>query len=289
VEGDEVGVGNSISFNPEQDFEISLVVTDDNNCSQDSQYSVDIHELPSNIIQGASSHCQNQMNVGFYCDGPQDASWIWSADNATLVAGEQGQEAYFDLGIGDECNIYLQTTDDYGCVFMDTMLIELSGLADSTVQLGIIGNATLVHPDSTFSEYRWGKTSIGEGVEESIFSGYQYFNFQTLDLTQYNYWVETYTGEGCSTRSYYNAPQFPINVEETGEQYFQLYPNPTSDGWLTLIGWENVQMLLYNSFGVLVQQGKVNDRLDLTQIASGLYYVVLSKDGVSETIKIVKL
>ena len=127
------------------------------------------------------------------------------------------------------------------------------------------------------------------GVDESVFSGYQYFNYQVLDITQYYYWVETYTDEGCSTRSYYNAPQFPINVEETGEQHFQLYPNPTTDGWMTLDGAENAQFQLYNSFGVLVQQGKVNSRLDLTQFESGLYYVVLSKDGVSETIKIVKL
>jgi hypothetical protein len=289
VDGDEVGVGNSISFNPEQDFEISLVATDDNNCSQESQYYLDIHELPVNVIQGADSHCQNQMNVGFQSDNPQDASWIWSADNATIIAGEQSAQAYFNLGIGDYCTIYLQTTDEYGCVFSDTLLVELSGLADSTVQLGLIGNATLVHPDSTYGEYRWGKTSIGEGVEESVFSGYQYFNFQILDLTQYYYWVETYTDEGCSTRSYYNAPQFPIGVEDIGEQHFQLYPNPTSDGWLTLIGGENVQMQLYNSFGVLVQQGKVNGRLDLSQLESGLYYAVLSKEGFSETIKIVKL
>jgi hypothetical protein len=289
IDGDEVGLGNSISFYPEQDFEISIIVIDNNNCSQESQYYVDVHDLPVNLIQGSDAHCQNQMNVGFQCNSIQDASWTWTADNATIVAGEESAQAYFNLGIGDQSEIYLQTTDVYGCVFMDTMLIELSGLADSTVQLGLIGNATLVHPDSTFSEYRWGKTSIGEGVEESVFSGYQYFNFQILDLTQYYYWVETYTDEGCSTRSYYNAPQFPIGVEDIGEQHFQLYPNPTSDGWLTLIGGENVQMQLYNSFGVLVQQGKVNGRLDLSQLESGLYYAVLSKEGFSETIKIVKL
>ncbi len=289
IDGDEVGLGNSISFYPEQDFEISFIVIENNNCSQESQHYIDIHDLPVNMIQGSDAHCQNQMNVGFQCNSIQDASWTWTADNATIVAGEESAQAYFNLGIGDQSEIYLQTTDVYGCVFMDTMLIELSGLADSTVQLGLIGNATLVHPDSTFSEYRWGKTSIGEGVEESIFSGYQYFNFQILDLTQYYYWVETYTDEGCSTRSYYNAPQFPIGVEDSGEQYFQLYPNPTTDGWMTLDGAENAQFQLYNSFGVLVQQGKVNGRLDLTQFESGLYYVVLSKDGVSETIKIVKL
>jgi hypothetical protein len=289
VDGDEVGVGNSISFNPEQDFEISLVATDDNNCSQESQYYLDIHELPVNVIQGADSHCQNQMNVGFQSDNLQDASWIWSADNATIIAGEQSAQAYFNLGIGDQSEIYLQTTDVYGCLFTDTLVVGLTGIADSTVQMELIGNATLVHPDSTYGVYRWGKTSIGEGVEESVFSGYQYFNFQILDLTQYYYWVETYTDEGCSTRSYYNAPQFPIGVEDSGEQYFQLYPNPTTDGWMTLDGAENAQFQLYNSFGVLVQQGKVNGRLDLTQFESGLYYVVLSKDGVSETIKIVKL
>ena len=38
IDGVEVGGGNSVSFNPEQDFETSLVATDDNGCSQESQY-----------------------------------------------------------------------------------------------------------------------------------------------------------------------------------------------------------------------------------------------------------
>lgn len=287
VDGEMIAEGSSYALNPVQNFEVVLLV-EQAGCSNQSTQEIEIHNLPINEIIGSEEHCQNQNAVVFQCNN-SDVALHWELENGSLLGGQGSNEIYVQLGLGSNAEIRLESTDAFGCISSDTLFVTLGGLADSAVVLNVIGQATLVHPDSTIGQFRWGKTNIATGIEESVLSGYQYFNFGFLDLTQYYYWVESSTDEGCSTRSYFNEPSYPIDVLNFPDQNFDVYPNPTENGLIYFKGIENFDARIFNSTGCLVYQVQVANVLDLSSFDSGLYYVVLSHSNQLQTIKVIRL
>ncbi len=287
VDGDEIATGSSCAFNPNGSFEVMLLVEQDG-CSNQSSQEIEIHNLPINEILGSEMHCQNQNAVVFQCNN-EDVALHWELENGLLLGGQGSNEIYVQMGIGSNTEIMLESTDAFGCTSIDSFFVTLGGVADSAVVLNVIGDATLVHPDSTIGQFRWGKTNIATGIEESALSGFQYFNYGFIDLTQYYYWVETSTDEGCSTRSYFNEPNYPIDVLNLRDEYFEIYPNPSEDGLIYFRGIENVDTKVFNATGRLIQQGKVESVLDLSSFDSGFYYIVLSHSNQIQTIKVIRL
>ncbi len=287
IDGEVIAEGISYAFDPEQSFEVELLV-EQAGCSNQSSQEIEIHNLPLNDIIGSEVHCQNQNAVVFQCNN-SDVDLHWDVENGLLLGGQGSNEIYVQMGIGSNTEIMLESTDAFGCTSIDSFFVTLGGVADSAVVLNVIGDATLVHPDSTIGQFRWGKTNIATGIEESVLSGFQYFNYGFIDLTQYYYWVETSTDEGCSTRSYYNQPSYPIDVLNIPNQHFEIYPNPTEDGLIYFKGIENFNTKVFNATGRLIQQGKVESVLDLSSFDSGLYYIVLSHSNQLQTIKVIRL
>jgi hypothetical protein len=286
VDGDEIASGSSCAFNPDSTVEVILLVEQDG-CSNQSSQEIEIHNLPINEIIGSEVHCQNQNAVVFQCNN-SDVDLHWEVENGLILGGQGSNEIYVQMGLGSNAEIGLESTDAFGCTSIDSFFVTLGGAADSVV-LSVIGDATLVHPDSTIGQFRWGKTNIATGIEESVLSGFQYFNYGFIDLTQYYYWVETSTDEGCSTRSYFNEPNYPIDVLNLRDEYFEIYPNPSEDGLIYFRGIENVDTKVFNSTGRLIQQGNVLSVLDLSPVEPGLYYVVLRLSNQTKTFKVIKL
>jgi hypothetical protein len=206
-----------------------------------------------------------------------------------LVGGQGYSEAVFNFGQGDQAFVYLESTNNEGCSTTDTLVISLSGQADSSFSIYLLGISTLVHPDSTFEIYRWGKTGIASGIEESWTTDFQYYNYSLVDVTQNYYWVETTNAEGCTTRSYYNEPVVPNGVVNNGDVSIKFYPNPTNDGILFFNGNQHVEFALFDSIGQLVFSGSSDGVIDLSKEKSGLYYIVYKEQGISRTQKLIKL
>lgn len=83
-----------------------------------------------------------------------------------------------------------------------------------------------------------------------------------------------------------------VSVEFEDKSYINLYPNPTA-GLLHLKATEdynNATIKVINAMGVEVQSGKLvktyQELMDLSYLASGIYYVVIENGGKTENLKI---
>jgi hypothetical protein len=83
-----------------------------------------------------------------------------------------------------------------------------------------------------------------------------------------------------------------VSVEFEDKSYINLYPNPTA-GLLHLKATEdynNATIKVINAMGVEVQSGKLvktyQELMDLSYLASGIYYVVIENGSKTENLKI---
>ena len=287
INGNEVNSG-STSFALGVSDTVALTVQDENGCTSTTSQLLAGIANPQNEIFGSDILCQNQSYVTFNALAI-DGDIHWSANNASLLGGQGFTEAVFEFGQGSQAIVYLESTNVTGCSTLDSLVISLSGQADSSYSIYMLGISTLVHPDSTFETYHWGKTNIATGIEDSEWSSYQYFNFGTLDLTQYYYWVETTNGEGCITRSYFNSPNIPNGIEEQKTSQIYVYPNPTSEGFIKFSVGRVESVQVFNQMGSFVLGATNTDALSISELGSGVYFVLLKVNGVYSSLKVVKL
>jgi hypothetical protein len=107
----------------------------------------------------------------------------------------------------------------------------------------------------------------------------------------------TYTVTGTSAGCNGNATVM-VNVSTctgidayTNNAGLSVYPNPNNGEFYIVNGnAQTVSMTIYNSVGQLVLQGrldKAESRINLTAYGKGLYYVQLSGNDFSKTVKLV--
>ncbi len=287
INGNEVNSG-STSFALGVSDSVALTVQDENGCTSTTSQSLAGIANPQNEIFGSDILCQNQSYVTFHSLAI-DGDIHWSAVNATLMGGQGFTEAVFEFGQSNQAIIYLKSTNLSGCSTLDSLVISLAGQADSSYSIYMLGISTLVHPDSTFETYHWGKTNIATGIEDSEWSSYQYFNYGNLDLTQYYYWVETTNGEGCITRSYFNSPNIPNGLEEQKTSQINVYPNPTSEGYIKFSVGRVESVQVFDQMGRFVLGVTNTDVVDLSELGSGVYFVFLKVNGEYSSHKLIKL
>lgn len=89
---------------------------------------------------------------------------------------------------------------------------------------------------------------------------------------------------------YMGNPDFISTLEDlTKENMFSLYPNPTT-GLLSVINPFNslIRYQVFSSIGQLVQSGEVKTLLDVSNLNSGMYFVLFEKDDFKEVLRFVK-
>jgi hypothetical protein len=259
-------------------YEIGLMVFDDNDCQDMYSQIVEVHSSPVPFIYGDTVMCQNSNDVMFSTTATPFAI-NWEVDNATILGGQGTSNLYLNMGDGISSDIVLSVQNSFGCVGYDTLLVSLSqGVADAPVQLGLIGNATITHPNSEYSIYDWGKTNISNGIETSQLMNLQYYNFGSLNLDQYYYWVETSNQEGCITRSYYNWPEYANFVESLSDNSSVLfYPNPAHEFLFIDQRVENYS--IYSLDGRILFSGKNGGNIKLDVLPAALYILKIEMEG----------
>ena len=202
-----------------------------------------VNERPSYYaIEGPAglSSCANQQNVEYtLATIPSNYSYSWDINPSS--AGSFVSNTYlsdtchinWSNSPGTTANLSVEITiDETGCDTIYDVEISLSddvAPTEYTINLKPGSNNILISPDSTTGiTYQWGTTEIASGTE-SIFVGetLQYIQLSTSapQTNIYYYWVETELN-GCITRSYYNSPPLPMNVNDVSIDDFVVYPNP---------------------------------------------------------------
>ena len=307
---------NTINTNSEDEYSIPgplyttthYQLTISNDLCGDSEttdtVTVLVNERPSYYaIEGPAglSSCANQQNVEYtLATIPSNYSYSW------YINPSSAGSFVSNTNLSDTCNInwsnspgttanlsvYI-TIDETGCDTTYNVDISLSddiAPTEYTINLKPGSNNILISPDSTTGiTYQWGTTEIATD-NESIFVGetLQYIQLPTSapQTNIYYYWVETELN-GCITRSYYNSPPLPMDVNDISIEDFVVYPNPMDN----YINYNynissNIELMVVDMLGQQITCDiDYNNRIiRFTDLKPGIYMLMI-KSNKNEFIK----
>ena len=110
------------------------------------------------------------------------------------------------------------------------------------------------------------------------------------DITLFRYWVDTYFNYGsssCTTRSYYNAPPLPLEIDNINTDNFRIYPNPVRDVLhFDYTSTDQIELEVIDILGRSVECDidYENNVIHLLNIKSGIYMLIV-KSNTNEFIK----
>lgn len=186
--------------------------------------------------------------------------------------------------------IYVDTTDtisvivenQQGCKALSDTIIVIKGTLPIDPEINIIGGGLVTTPAANHQWYL--NNSAIDGANE------QYYNPSESGL----YYVIVYSPEGCS------YPSDPISVDintltELNNNEFIIFPNPfTTDLKIIKNDYYDVSLIINDINGKLVYQNSdFNSEdlfisIDLSDLASGMYFLTIKYDNSYKTVKLVK-
>ena len=205
-------------------------------CANPKVYEVvlTVNPAPAPVTLSAVSNnvCSNtNSQIVTASHAPQTGvSYIWDATGATIVTtSETRQAAVLDFPNPGTATIYL--TSKYvgtGCKGTTSMDVNvLNGVADNPQVIYYMGMFVCLQNDE--DTYQWGyddahtlaSTSFNGAVNQS-------YSQTNVDFTNNNYWVIT-THNGCTQKTYYNAPKANGTGHREAGIGVNIYPNPVTD------------------------------------------------------------
>ncbi len=192
-------------------------------------------------------------------------------------------------------------------------VMHIHGTADATVPY--IGNSTMVAVDSlvkhwrvknncnsipTFSNVPNINTTDGCTADHFIYSGGT--NNSSVELYRVNGGGHTWPGAafitGVTNQDFSASVQiwrffrkYKLNLltsmQENELSKTTIYPNPANDNFILNIEG-NIQVTITDLNGRIVKQTDNEKLIDIEDLNTGLYFVTIKKDGISETKKLIK-
>jgi hypothetical protein len=284
-----------ISFVPAQSGYLSCEVSN-NACSiRDSIY-VQVNPIPYPFISGPDEVCANSYWQR-YAVAPGTNAYNWTISNGEILAGFGTNEVYIHWFDGDSgilsVNEYIWNS---GCSSENDLIVTLGATALRPAEISLLYNGgNVLRTAIDYPYMSWGYESVQSHIPVYLGVSTQYCQIQNFDPSNFNYWVEIGDGNGCITKSYYNAPTFPIAVSNIDSEISaKVYPNPAND--LIYIELERMDsefnFQLSDISGKVIQSGllqKTVNTISLERLPSAMYFVRIGNENNSSIYKIVKL
>jgi hypothetical protein len=284
-----------ISFIPAQSGFLSCEVSN-NGCSIKDSIFVQVNPIPYPFISGLDEVCANSYWQR-YAVAPGTNAYNWTISNGEISAGNGTNEIFvhwFDsVGGRLTVNEYIWSS---GCSSEDELNVSFTDTALAPAEIRLLYNGgNVLHTTIDDPVMSWGYESVLTHIPVYLGVYTQYCQIQNFDPSNFNYWVEIGDGNGCITKSYYNAPTFPIAVNAIeSEISAKVYPNPAND--LIYIELEttdlNIDFQIRDLSGKLIRQNLLQNTVNsisLDELSAGLYFVELRNEKGSRVYKIVKL
>jgi hypothetical protein len=283
---------NSINQIVDSSGTIFLEITDTNNCSTTEEITIHLLPIPYPIITGAAQVCQNSYWVEYSV--PSTSNFIqWSILNGEFLSPNNSNVVFVHWLDGNGKILVTETIAATGCnnEYFINVLIDSLALALDTTEILMLSSNVLYTPQD-YPYMNWGYESIITHIPISIGVQSQYCNFQNIDLSNYNYWVEIGEGNGCITKSYFNPPIFTASTIENIDENIRIYPNPATD-MVQFIG----NLSQFNSYKLIDINGQIicqnnfdsTYKLDVSKLESGIYFILLEGLIDKLTIKFFKI
>jgi hypothetical protein len=287
----------SNSFIPESSGYLSYEASLQNGCTKEDSINLILITTPSPNIIGDSVLCSNSSWVDF--DVSNTGNQIeWEIINGQ-IQGQEYNSIFVNFDSTNNASIIVQESVwGTSCVGNDTLDISLSdGFALEPAQISILYPGSNILVSSVdYPEMNWGYESKISGAPIYVNQFNQYCEFTPLDTANYYYWVEIGEGNGCLTKSYFNAPIFIASIPLVSllEIPLMLYPNPTEQE-LNIINnsGENVEVFISDNTGRKLDQFLINadteKKINIANLDSGSYFVNYARGKNWYIKKIIKL
>ncbi len=263
-----------------------------NGCSDSANVIVRVdpsYGVPAMTTHPADTLCLHTLlqNFGVATPAPAGIQYRWSAKNATVWAeGRPNQYALvsFDSASGPAVVTVSSNVTGVACVSATTFNVDVRSSRSEDISI-IYYNGQFMCLQNQEDTYQWGYDD-GVTLDSTLIYGetnQTYFN-SAPDLTYLHYWVMT-THEGCSQKSYYNAPAGVNNVNEDITDV-KIYPNPANDvinvDVITKAGGK-IEVEVLDVLGQKVNAvTAVNHKatINVANLAAGVYLIDTYRDGV---------
>ncbi len=244
------GTGTSVYPDPyyvyaaEGAFNVTLMVEDDNGCSNSITKNVLIHNIPSLEITGKDVVCSNEQNVEYSVDlEGSDIKYKWDISGLGTIDNDTSRVIninWYAVDSPSQNKIYLTITilfpDNLFCsskISKEVLITTYEAPPVGIVFRKPYNSSLLIYKGPEVNSYKWGYTEISSGndfyIPASKGGERLYCDFGELKSTN-TYWVETsYDSRiNCVTRSYFESGQFKIDQTDDPVA-FKIYPVPASD------------------------------------------------------------
>jgi hypothetical protein len=242
---------------------------------------------PAITTMPSSTLCNGTLYQNFGTSTPPGAgvSYSWSAVNATVIAtGNDGQ--YSIVSFNDPGNAVVTLTSTIpgsSCLSTSTYDVTVNNNENPSAAV-IYHNGQFVYLDNTPSSYQWGYDDA-VSLLPTVLPGENFQSYPNVspDFTDNYYWVMT-TENGCSQKTYYNAPLAVQNVKANTS--IKLSPNPASSIVTVEINGTQGSVTNISLVDMLGQTIKTVSgtghtmRLDIAALPAGCYLVNCTQNGV---------
>ena len=264
------------------------------------------HDLASNADEPFVNYTSTGGEMGFNAryepydnpsDGLTDGDWV----GVTAFAGDVGEfsDGVQGYGVGDPDGNFILEFD----------VLDLTNYVDVTMSIDYYVNETGYEGDGTENasgsdRMRIYVKDLTNGTETEI------LNTEGSDINDLGIegsWisasvdlpnnasvqlvVEVRTNSGSETLYLDNiSVNGLLNTDNNVEDIFSVYPNPVTSGYVTISSPSNGEknIAVYDILGKQVMNTTItSDRLNVSQLNSGIYMLNISENGISSTKKLV--
>jgi hypothetical protein len=260
-----------------------VTVTGSNGCFASDSVSIQVQE-PIALTGKDTSICSNNtLLLGDNVIPTYQYSWtpITGLDNPSIARPT--------ATITSDIKYYLTVLTPLGCQANDSVTIDMNELpianAGPNQEICLGSNVVLGSTSVADITYKWAgspslsATDIAMPVASPITNAY--------------YILEVEDANGCTnTDDVYVTVNSCTGISSKAvKELFHVYPNPTSENlYIEIIEQQEIDYELSDSKGMILLKGSNNSNviLDLTEIPSGIYYLLIKSDGKFSSTKIVK-
>lgn len=177
----------------------------------------------------------------------------------------------------------------------DKVMVALGLTQNNLSEYRVTGIDTISLPDGRHKRFRYLETGglqqrsftliEGIGCTDEPFKVY----YRTADPVFYL--LNTYKGSQCQYKFQDTCPPNPCTtstgINKSGTNTIKAWPNPCG-GELQIDSELSYDFKLYNAMGQVIKAGTCQRNIDLSELAAGLYELVLERTGQREVMRVIR-
>lgn len=255
-------------------FTYSVVGTSGLGCENTAEVEVTVHELPEVVATATDEEIC--LGESLTLNGEGAATYVWSpaeTDGVEFTPDATGSTTYSLTG-----------TDDNGCENTDEIEITVYEALEITYvttdeMAGDDGEINItVTGGSTPYSFDWDNDGSGDFDDTEDLTG----------LAGGTYEVVVMCDAGCSINESITLDS-QLGITNENALLVTVYPNPTNEFvYIQYEGAFNYQLTSANGDLVLNGTSVNKETLDMDQLANGVYFVKITAEGKSSTVKLIK-